>query len=83
MGSSPTSPGRSSTPVRCRVCGSLLASALTDRTVITTKGLQISFRRETDFVSCPDCMALYRVADLRRGRAVPVTDSSLIPSAQV
>jgi hypothetical protein len=69
------------TPVRCRLCGSVLASAVTDRTVVTTQGLQISFRRETDFVSCPDCMALHRVADLRRGRLV--TDSSLIPSAQV
>jgi uncharacterized protein with PIN domain len=66
MGTSPTSPRGSSTPVRCRACGSVLASALTDRTVVTTQGLQISFRRETDFVSCPECRALYRVGDLRR-----------------
>jgi hypothetical protein len=76
MGTRPSSPG-SGTPLRCRQCGSVLASAVTDRTVVTTTGVQVSFRRETDYVSCPECMALYRVVDLREGRAIPVTDSGL------
>jgi ribosomal protein S27E len=72
---------RTETPIRCRQCGSLLASAVTDRTVVTTDGAQVSFRRDTDYVSCPECMALYRVVDLREGRAIPVTDRDLTPSA--
>jgi ribosomal protein S27E len=68
-------------PIRCRKCGAVLAAAVTDRTVVTTDGLQVSFRRDTDFVSCPECMALYRVVDLREGRAVPVTDRDLTASA--
>jgi DNA-directed RNA polymerase subunit RPC12/RpoP len=67
-------------PVRCRRCGSVLASAVTERTVVTTKGMNVPFRRETDYVSCPECMALYRVVDLRDGRAVPVTDVGLTSS---
>jgi hypothetical protein len=76
MGTRPSSPG-SDTPLRCRQCGSVLASAVTDRTVVTTTGVQVSFRRETDYVTCPECMALYRVVDLREGRAIPVTDAGL------
>jgi hypothetical protein len=72
---------RPGSPIRCRACGSVLASAVTDRAVVTTDGLQVSFRRDTDFVSCPECMALYRVVDLRQGRAVPVTDRDLTTSA--
>jgi hypothetical protein len=72
---------RPQTPIRCRKCGSVLAAAVTDRTVVTPDGLQVSFRRDTDFVSCPECMALYRVVDLREGRAVPVTDRDLTASA--
>jgi hypothetical protein len=45
--------------------------------VVTTTGVQVSFRRETDYVTCPECMALYRVVDLREGRAIPVTDAGL------
>lgn len=48
--------------------------------MVTTTGLQVAFRRDTDYVSCPECMALYRVVDLRAGRAIPVTDSGLMPS---
>jgi hypothetical protein len=80
MGMRPSSSG-SGSPLRCRQCGSVLASAVTDRTVVTTTGLQVSFRRDTDFVSCPECMALYRVVDLREGRVIPVTDTGLISSA--
>jgi ribosomal protein S27E len=72
---------RSGAPIRCRECGSVLASEVTDRTVVTTDGVQVSFRRDTDYVSCRECMALYRVVDLRQGRAVPVTDRDLTPSA--
>jgi hypothetical protein len=73
MEARPTSPGRTESPVRCRRCGSVLASAVTERTVVTTKGLNLPFRRETDYVSCPECVALYRVVDLRQGRTVPPT----------
>jgi ribosomal protein S27E len=72
---------RGGAPVRCRKCGSVLATAVTDRTVVTTDGVQVSFRRDTDYVTCPECMALYRVVDLRQGKAVPLTDGDLTPSA--
>lgn len=80
MGNRQTAPDMMK-PVRCRRCGSVLASAVTDRTVVTTKGINVPFRRETDYVSCPECMALYRVVDLREGRVIPVTDTGLISSA--
>jgi hypothetical protein len=33
--------------------------------VVTLAGLEVTFRRDTDFVICPRCLSSYRAADLR------------------
>jgi hypothetical protein len=62
----------------CGRCGASLVEALTPDEVVLIGGKRIRFRRKTDFVACPRCMALYRVGDLRQGRAEQVTDRELL-----
>lgn len=45
-------------------------------------GQRVRFRRNTDFVLCPKCSTLYRIGDLREGRAVPVTDEDLLAQGE-
>jgi hypothetical protein len=52
-------------PVRCAACGSNVAAALDDVTVVTVGDLRVAFRRHTDHVVCPRCLASNRVDQLR------------------
>jgi hypothetical protein len=65
-------------PPPCVVCGSGLLEALTPREVIALGGSRLRFQRNTDFVLCPKCFTLYRIGDLREGRAIPITDDELL-----
>jgi hypothetical protein len=65
-------------PPPCAVCGSGLLESLTPREAIAIGGNRVRFRRNTDFVLCPNCFTLYRIGDLREGRATPVTDEDLL-----
>ncbi len=60
----------------CVRCGTSLLEAVTPDD-ISVGGRQMRFRRKTDFVVCPRCMALYRAADLHEGKVVPLTDEDL------
>lgn len=60
------------------VCGHALLEAVTPHEVVAFGGQRLRFERHTDFVVCPGCMTLYRIEDLRAGRAIPVTDQDLI-----
>jgi hypothetical protein len=62
----------------CVVCGHALLEAVTPHEVVPFGGQRLRFERHTDFVVCPGCMTLYRIEDLRVGRAIPVTDQDLI-----
>jgi hypothetical protein len=64
----------------CVVCGHALLEAVTPHDVVAFGGQRLRFERHTDFVLCPGCMTLYRIEDLRSGRAIPVTDRELIRS---
>ena len=57
---------------RCTECGALLASHLLPGGVVVVDGVEVPFRRETDFVVCERCLATYRVVDVRDGEAHPV-----------
>jgi hypothetical protein len=51
-------------PVHCRSCGALLLEG-TDATGVTLVGGEyIRFKRKTDYVVCPECMAVYPAEDL-------------------
>lgn len=65
-------------PPSCAVCGAGLLESLTPREAIALGGNRVRFRRNTDFVLCANCFTLYRIGDLREGRAVPVTDEDLL-----
>lgn len=64
-------------PPPCSVCGSPMLEAVTPDEVVTFEGERLRFTRHTDFVACPKCMTLYRIEDLRLGKAIPVTDRAL------
>ena len=59
------------------VCGEPLAETVDEDEVVTTEGERVPFRRNTDFIVCPACLSMYRVADLQRGEVRPVTDFEL------
>ena len=65
-------------PPPCAECGSDLLESLTADEAVAIGGSRVRFRRDTDFVMCPQCSTLYRIGDLRRGRAIPVTDKDLL-----
>lgn len=67
--------------LRCTVCSVSLAAAVSPNDVVTVGGTRVRFRRETDFIVCQRCLALYRARDLREGRVVPVTDTELLAEA--
>ena len=60
------------------VCGHVLLESVTPHEVIAFGGQRLRFERHTDFVVCQGCMTLYRIADLRVGRAIPLTDRDLL-----
>lgn len=64
--------------LRCVECGTPLVQSVTPEDVITIGGQRVRFRRVTDFVVCRRCSSLYRVEDLRAGRAPPVGEEELI-----
>ncbi len=64
-------------PTRCTECGSVLVEDFTDQGVVMVGEVSVAFRRHTDFVSCRNCLSLYRALDLRRGHPVPVSDEDL------
>lgn len=65
-------------PPPCVECRHALLEAVTPHEVVAFGGQRLRFERQTDFVVCPGCMTLYRIEDLRAGRAIPVTDQDLI-----
>jgi hypothetical protein len=65
-------------PPPCAVCGASLLESLTPGEAVALGGARVRFRRNTDFVMCPECFALYRIGDLRAGVAVPVTEEDLL-----
>jgi hypothetical protein len=69
-------------PPPCAVCGSGLLESLTPGGAVALGGQRVRFRRNTDFVLCPKCSTLYRIGDLREGRAVPVTDEGLLAQGE-
>ncbi|MGH2661483.1 MAG: hypothetical protein ACRDH8_01485 [Actinomycetota bacterium] len=64
--------------LRCVECGTPLVQSVTPDDVVTLRGQRIRFRRVTDFVVCRRCSSLYRVEDIRAGRAFPVGEEELI-----
>jgi hypothetical protein len=58
-------PAARAEPARCAGCGSVVANAVEDRTVVTVGEVKVLFRRHTDHVVCPYCMASYRITSLR------------------
>jgi hypothetical protein len=62
------SPAGPAGPARCSACGALLAAAVDDGGVVTVGEFQVAFRRHTDHVVCPRCLASYRVEHLRDRR---------------
>lgn len=52
-------------PVRCAACNATVATALDDVTVVTVGDVRVAFRRHTDHVVCPRCLASKRVDELR------------------
>jgi len=46
-------------------CGQPLVMGVGSDVVVTLAGLEVTFRRDTDFVICPRCLSSYRAADLR------------------
>ena len=65
-------------PPPCVVCGHVLLESVTPHEIIAFGGQRLRFERHTDFVVCQGCMTLYRIEDLRVGRAIPLTDRDLI-----
>ena len=64
--------------LRCVECGTPLVQSVTPDDVVTIRGQRVRFRRATDFVVCRTCSSLYRVNDMRAGRALPVSEEDLI-----
>jgi hypothetical protein len=60
-----SSPVARTGPVQCAACRALVAAELDDVTVVTVGDLRVAFRRHTDHVVCPRCLASNRVDDLR------------------
>lgn len=46
-------------------CGASLLAAVGEETITTVEGMQMVFRRRTDYVLCPRCLRLYSVSQLR------------------
>lgn len=46
-------------------CGQLLLLSVEENTVTLPTGLEIPFRRNTDYVSCDQCFSSYAVTELR------------------
>lgn len=55
-------------PVLCS-CGAVLLQEAGEDTVTPLGGQPIRFRRTTDYVICPECLSVYRAADLISGRS--------------
>ena len=68
MSASPTD----ALPPRCTECGALLAPGMLPDGVVVVDGVEVPFRRETDFLVCERCLTTYRVEDVRHGQAHPV-----------
>ncbi|HEX2032130.1 MAG TPA: hypothetical protein VHL78_12160 [Actinomycetota bacterium] len=66
----------------CAVCGVSLVAGIAPGEVVTIRGRHLRFRRNTDFISCERCLALYRVRDLTEGRVVPVSDTQLVAEGE-
>ena len=64
------------------MCGTSLLESLTPGEAVVLGGTRVRFRRNTDFVMCPECFTLYRIGDLRAGLAVPLTDEDLLAQNQ-
>lgn len=58
-------PAARSGPARCSGCGTVVAASVDDRAVVTVGEIKVEFRRHTDHVVCPHCLASYRVTALR------------------
>lgn len=57
-------------PARCTGCGTIMAKSVEDRAVVTIGEVKVEFRRHTDHVVCPHCLASYRVSALRSSARV-------------
>lgn len=69
--------------LRCARCGESLAESGAPGEFTTAGGRSLRFRRKTDFVVCPRCMALYRAGDLHEGRVRPISDDELLQGGHV
>lgn len=61
------------------VCGEALAKEVTSKGVVLPGGELVPFRRQTDYVICPECFRMYRATDLQEGRVEPVGDPETPP----
>ncbi len=50
---------------KCDRCGAQLLQALGNETIRTLEGEAIVFRRNTDYVVCAECYAVYSIQQLR------------------
>lgn len=48
-------------------CGERLLAAVGEETITTVEGERMVFRRQSDYVLCPNCLRLYSVTQLRAG----------------
>jgi hypothetical protein len=67
----------------CARCGQSLAERRAPDEFVAADGRSFRFRRKTDFVVCPNCMALYRARELHEGRVRPVSDQELLRGEDV
>ncbi|MGH2723537.1 MAG: hypothetical protein ACRDI0_04585 [Actinomycetota bacterium] len=67
----------------CAVCGESLGESAAPGELVTIGGRSLRFRRKTDFVVCPRCMALYRARDLLEGKVRSVSDQELLRGDEV
>ena len=56
----------------CTECGTPLVSRTLPEGVVVIGDLQVTFRRETDFVVCEGCFSTFRSEDVRDGLPQPV-----------
>ena len=67
--------------VRCD-CGEPLVDELDENTV-TVGGEAYRFRRDTDFVACPNCGRLHRVSDLRHPLELAALREAIVALEQI
>ncbi|MGH2688785.1 MAG: hypothetical protein ACRDKW_08265 [Actinomycetota bacterium] len=60
-------------------CGQLLLLSVEENTVTLPTGLEIPFRRTTDYVSCDQCFSSYAVTELRGHPLAPVPRPQDLP----